>query len=33
MITIKNDILLVEISELGAEVRAITNATTNHEYM
>ena len=33
MITIKNDNLLVEISGLGAEVRAVINATTNHEYM
>ena len=24
---------MVEISELGAEVRAITNPTANHEYM
>lgn len=33
MITIKNDILLVEIIELGVEFRAIINVTTNHEYM
>lgn len=33
MITIKNDNLLVEISELGAEVRAVINIATEHEYM
>lgn len=33
MIRIKNDNLLVEISELGAEVRAVINTATEHEYM
>ncbi|QIW10947.1 aldose 1-epimerase family protein [Francisella sp. LA112445] len=33
MIRIKNDNLLVEISELGAEVRAVVNIETDHQYM
>ncbi|ASG67051.1 hypothetical protein fh0823_25060 [Francisella halioticida] len=33
MIKIKNNNLLVEISELGAEVRAVVNMETDHQYM